>query len=56
MIEYMIEEYSNGEIKIENKKDEETPMEEISKDVIAIMNVYSAKMNGLRKYKKMIKE
>ncbi len=52
LIEKIIKEYSKGEIKIENKKEEETPSEEISKDIIAIMNVYVAKMNGLRKYKK----
>jgi predicted site-specific integrase-resolvase len=28
-----------------------TPTEEISKDIVAIMNVYTAKINGLRKYK-----
>ncbi len=54
LIEKLIKNYSNGEIKIENKKEEETPAEEISKDIIAIMNVYVAKMNGLRKYKKEI--
>ena len=52
----MINTYSNGEIKVENKKEEETPEEEISKDIIAIMNVYVAKINGLRKYKKEMKE
>ena len=54
LIEKLIVNYSNGTIKIENKKEEETPAEEISKDIIAIMNVYVAKMNGLRKYKKVI--
>ena len=54
LIERMIKEYSKGEIKIENKKEEETPTEEITKDIVAIMNVYVAKMNGLRKYKKNI--
>ena len=39
------------EVKV-NKKEEETPTEEITKDIIAIMNVYVAKINGLRKYKK----
>jgi predicted site-specific integrase-resolvase len=34
--------------------EEETPMEELTKDIIAIMNIFVAKMNGLRKYKKMI--
>ena len=51
MIERLIIEYSNGEIKIENKSEENTPMEELTKDIVAIMNVYVAKMNGLRKYK-----
>ena len=54
LIERLIVNYSNGTIKVENKKEEETPTEEISKDIIAIMNVYVAKMNGLRKYKKEI--
>ena len=29
------------------------PEEELSRDVLQIMNVFVAKMNGLRKYKKM---
>lgn len=56
LIERLIKDYSNGEIKIEYKDEEKTPMEELSKDIVAIMNVYVAKMNGLRKYKKLIKE
>ena len=56
LIEKIIKEYSNGEIRIENKKEEETPQEEISKDIVSIMNVYVAKINGLRKYKKEIKK
>jgi excisionase family DNA binding protein len=56
LIEKLIVEYSNGIIKIENKKEEETPEEEISKDIITIMNVYVAKVNGLRKYKQQIKD
>ena len=35
----------------ENEKLE--PEEEVIKDMMAIMNVYIAKMNGLRKYKKL---
>jgi excisionase family DNA binding protein len=54
MIERIIKEYSNGEIKIENKDEEKTPMDELTKDIVAIMNVYVAKMNGLRKYKKIL--
>jgi len=56
LIEKLIKEYSKGEIKIENKKEEETPTEEITKDIMAIMNIYVAKMNGLRKYKTKIIE
>lgn len=54
LIERIITEYSNGKIIIENKAEEETPMEELTKDIVAIMNIFVAKMNGLRKYKKMI--
>jgi excisionase family DNA binding protein len=54
LIERLIKDYSNGEIKIENQSEEKTPMEELSKDIVAIMNVYVAKMNGLRKYKKLL--
>ena len=55
LIEYIIDKYSNGTIKIENIEEEQTPQEEIVKDIMAIMNVYVAKINGLRKYKKIIK-
>lgn len=51
LIEWIINEYSQGVITIINKKEEETPEEEITKDIIQIMNVYTAKMNGMRKYK-----
>ena len=54
MIERLIKEYSDGVIRVENAKEEETPMIELSKDIVSIMNVYIAKMNGLRKYKKLI--
>ena len=37
---------------IENKKDDLEPEEELAFDVLQIMNVFVAKMNGLRKYKK----
>ncbi|AGC01820.1 transposase [Acanthamoeba polyphaga moumouvirus] len=51
LIEWIINTYSSGEIKIINKKEEETPEEEITKDILQIMNVYVAKINGRRKYK-----
>ena len=56
MIERIIEEYSNGKITIINKSEEETPAEEITKDIVLIMNVYVAKINGLRKYKNKMKK
>ena len=48
LIEHLIEKYSGGVIKVINKKEEETPEEEISKDILQIMNVYVAKINGMR--------
>lgn len=51
MIENLIHKYSKGKIIIVNREKEKTPMEEVSEDIISIMNVYVAKMNGLRKYK-----
>lgn len=51
LIEDLIKEYSNSEIIIENEKDEKEPKEELVDDVLQILNVYTAKMNGLRKYK-----
>ena len=56
LIEWIIKTYSNGQIIILNKTEEETPTEELTKDIISIMNVYVAKINGLRKYKKKIKK
>lgn len=51
LIEYIIENYSNGKIIIINKKEEVEPEEEMVKDVLQIMNVFVTKMNGRRKYK-----
>jgi putative resolvase len=56
LIEKIINKYSNGKIIILNKEEEKTPYEEITKDIISIMNVYAAKINGLRKYNKPIKD
>lgn len=53
LIEELIEKYSKGKIIIINQKNVIEPEEELVKDVMAIMNVYVAKMNGLRKYKKL---
>jgi excisionase family DNA binding protein len=51
LIEEIIKKYSNGKITILNRRQETDPQEELVKDVMAIMNVYVAKMNGLRRYK-----
>ena len=52
LIEDIIKKYSNGEIIILNKKGEIEPEKELALDVLQIMNVFTAKMNGLRKYSK----
>ncbi len=55
LIETLIKNYSKGKITIVNNKEKEkTPMDEVAEDILAIMNIYTAKMNGLRKYKKNI--
>ena len=56
LIEYQIEKYSGGKIRIINNEEEKTPTEELTEDVIAIMNVYAAKINGLRKYKNKLRD
>lgn len=51
LIENIIKEYSEGEIKIMNKRDDLEPEEELMSDMLEIMNVFVAKRNGLRKYR-----
>ena len=51
LIEDLISTYSKGKITILNKKKDIKPEEELVNDVLAILNVYTAKLNGLRKYK-----
>jgi predicted site-specific integrase-resolvase len=51
LIEFLISEYSNGKIIIENKKDL-TKENELLEDLMQIMNVFVAKINGKRKYAK----
>ena len=53
LIEELIKKYSKGKIKILNEKETIGPEEELVKDVMSILNVYTAKMNGLRKYNKI---
>lgn len=53
LIEMIVEKYSNGKITIlHNVK--MSPTEEITQDLVSIINVFSARINGLRKYKKEI--
>lgn len=51
LIENIIKEYSGGKIIILNKQKDLKPEEELANDVMALMNVYVAKMNGLRRYR-----
>jgi len=48
MIENIIKEYSKGVIEIKNNEDDgnDCPYEEITKDLISIMNIYVEKVNG----------
>jgi predicted site-specific integrase-resolvase len=52
LIEDLIKKYSKGTI-IETNKTEKEPKEELVEDVLQILNVYTAKLNGMRKYKKL---
>ena len=52
LIEEIINKYSKGKIVILSEPEKLDPEEEIVKDIMSIMNVYVAKINGLRKYKK----
>jgi putative resolvase len=52
LIEWLIKDKSNGKVRVLNKKkEEETPEEELAMDVLTIMNVYVAKINGRRSAK-----
>jgi predicted site-specific integrase-resolvase len=53
LIEDIIKTYSKGKIVVISETEKLEPEEELVKDVMAIMNVYVAKMNGLRKYNKL---
>jgi putative resolvase len=47
----LIEKYSKGKVVVLNEKEVDEPEIELAKDVLQIMNVFVAKMNGLRRYK-----
>ena len=46
----IIKDNSNGKITVLNNNDD-TPEDELTKDLVSIINVFSAKLNGMRKYK-----
>lgn len=54
LIENLINKYSNGKIIVMNET-KLSPEEEITKDLLSIINVFSARVNGLRKYKYKLK-
>lgn len=49
-VEDLIKDYSGGEVIVINQKKTYEPEEELVKDVLQIMNIFVARMNGLRKY------
>ena len=51
LIEDLLLKYSNAQIIIVNKKEDEEPEAELVKDLLQIMNIFTSKMNGMRKYK-----
>ncbi len=51
LIEYILVTYSQTLIIVDNNK-VETINEEMANDIVQIMTVYTAKINGMRKYKK----
>ena len=55
LIEFIVNEYSNGKIIVLNNK-KLSPEEEITNDLVSIINVFSARINGLRKYKDKVKK
>ena len=52
LIEDIIEKYSNGKIIILDNLEKKEPKEELVEDVLQIMNIFVAKINGMRKYSK----
>ena len=50
-IEDLIKKYSKGKIITVNTYKKQEPQDELVMDVLQILNVFTAKMNGLRKYK-----
>ena len=55
LIENLINKYSNGKVIVINET-KLSPEAEITQDLLNIINVFSARVNGLRKYKNQIKQ
>jgi len=54
LIEFILQTYSKTEIIIEEVK-KESPEEEVVNDLLQIITVFGARVNGLRSYKKLMK-
>ena len=52
LIEDLIKKYSNGNLVIIGSTKDKEPKEELVDDVLQIMNIFVAKINGMRKYEK----
>lgn len=52
LIEDIITKYSNGKITVISNQKNKEPKEELVDDVLQIMNIFVAKINGMRKYDK----
>ena len=55
LFEYLISTYSKGKIVILNNT-KSSPEQEVCQDILSILTVFGARVNGLRKYKSQIKE
>ena len=56
LIEFIVDKYSNNEIIIlENNNEKKDLKEKIVDDMLQIMNIFVAKINDVRKYKKLNK-
>jgi len=51
LLEYILVQYSDTKIIIDEQHSEESVNEEIAKDILEIITVYSAKIHGMRRYK-----
>jgi predicted site-specific integrase-resolvase len=52
LITYLLEKYSKAIITVISAKIKKEPKEELVDDMLAVMNIFTAKVNGMRKYNK----